>query len=169
MVVRCVHCRPRAIPYDPDALRRLARRERKRLRTHVAVVVAEVLAEETDAFSKWPPELVTTVRVLDRWGAFGSGMPAENPDAYSASLPPPLDPDTQVIVTSRIDKSPPRVRKVTYDIWWSGAPTSYVGQKIGMKPRTFKRYLEDCVRVHRKSFLASAHPDLVNLVSAPPV
>jgi hypothetical protein len=158
-----------SLPFDPDALRRLARAERKRMRNRVAVVVVESIAEQqARVFAKLPPELVTTNRVLDRWGSFGSGMPAQNPDAYRMALSPPLDDDTQVIVTGAVDLSMERVREVTYQVYWRGAPMSYVGEKLGMKPRTFGRYVEDCLRVHKERFLASKHSDLVSLIQAQP-
>jgi hypothetical protein len=179
--ITCLTCFPRELPYDPDALRRLARRERKRIRAQVAVAVTAVLSEEQLGFRRWPPELITTVRVLDRWGSFGTGLPAQNPDVYRQSLPVPLDPDTQAVATQCIGPDPmargvvshpclvpPKVRFVTWEIWWRGAPMSHVGKSIGMKPRSFGRYVEDCLALHRKAFLASRHADLVALIGERP-
>jgi hypothetical protein len=166
------------LPYNPDALRRLARQERKRLRALAGVVVLEVIAEETNAFRKLPAELITTDRVLDRWAAFGSGRPAENPDLYRDSLPVPLDPDTQAVVSSRLGPDPRarvdcyrgsvpvRVRAVTYDLYLRGAPFSWVAKKYRMTPRTLGRYWHHVLRMHRENFLASKYPDLVNLIAA---
>lgn len=176
-VIECLTCYPREAPRDPDALRRLTRRERQRIRSRVAIAVTAVLSEEQLGFRKWPAELITTVRVLDRWGAFGTGMPAQNPDVYRQSLPVPLDPDTQAIVTQCVgpdpmargvatymSRVPPKVRYVTWEIWWRGAPTSYIGQRVGMTPRSFGRYVEECIELHRRAFLASRHADLVALI-----
>lgn len=180
-VIRCLTCHPRQLPYDPDALRRLARNERKRARARAAVIITRVLNEAQLGFRKWPAELITTVRVLDRWGAFGTGLPARNPDVYRQSLPVPLDPDTQSVVTqcigpdpmardvvSHVSRVPPKVRYVTWEVWWRGAPTSYIGQRLGMTSRSFGRYLEDCLRLHRRAFLASGHADLVALIGERP-
>lgn len=158
------------LPFDPDALRRMARKERKRLRTQVAIVVLETIATETRALSKLkvPPELITTDRVLDRWTAFGTGAPAENPDVYHQSLPPPLDPETQVRVSEIVRTAPALEREVTYDLYSRGAPMSWVGQKHGMNPRSIGRFWHDVLRLHRESFLVSGYPDLVNLVIARP-
>lgn len=186
-LLACPVCEPSRLPYNPDALRRLARNERKRIKARVIVAVVQVLSEEALGFRKWPADLATTVRVLDRWGAFGTGLPAANVDVYRQSLPVPLDPDTQTVVTQCIGPDPmarsrvshvpdtlparaqsitydPCLRLVTYDIWWRGAPTSHVGQKIGMERRTFGRYLENCLRVHRATFLRSGHADLMALI-----
>jgi hypothetical protein len=51
-----------------------------------------------------------------------------------------------------------------YDIWSRGAPASFVAHKVGMSPRSFGRYLEDCLWLYRKAFLESEHPDLVALI-----
>jgi hypothetical protein len=190
-LLACPTCKPSHLPYNPDALRRVARNERKRIKARVAVAVVRVLSEEQLGFRKWPADLITTVHVLDRWGAFGTGLPAQNPDIYRQSLPVPLDPDTQAVVTQCIGPDPmarsqrshvpdalptreqsitydPCLRLVTYDVWWRGAPTSHVGQKIGMERRTFGRYLEKCLRVHRSAFLRSGHADLVALIGERP-
>jgi hypothetical protein len=175
---RCPDCQPPELPYDHDAMRRLARSERRRVKTIVAQQLLPVLAA-VKAFPRCAPELATTDRVLIRWGAFGSGRPAENPDVYRESRPVPLDPDTQAVVSHCIGPDPRalqpyaggvplRVRAVTYDIWLRGAPESYVGEKHGMKPRTFGRYIEACLRLHRAAFLASHHRDLIDLIEAQP-
>lgn len=156
------------LPYNPDALRRLARQERKRLKAKVAIVVLETIAAETSAFRKLPPELITTDRVLDRWCAFGTGRPAENPDVYHASLPPPLDPETQLLVSDLVRGSPSRPRGVTYELYPNGAPFSWVAKKYRMEPRAFGRYWHDVLRMHKENFLASKYADLVSLIVAQP-
>lgn len=176
---QCPRCHPSELPYNPDALRRLARTERKRLKAQVAVYVTRLFDLSQLGFRDWPSHLVTTVRVLDRWGSYGTGMPAQNPDVYRQSLPVPLNDDTQAVVTACVGPDPmarrpppcivpARVRLVTYDIWWRGAPASFVGQKIGMQPRSFGRYIEECVGMHRRSFLGSGHEDLVALIGERP-
>ena len=159
-----------ALPYNADALRRLARQERKRRRALVAVAVVETIASETTWLGrlKVPPELVTTDRVLDRWAAFGSGEPAENPDVYHISLPPPLDPETQLRVSDLVRGAPDLERDVTYDLYSRGAPASWVAQKNRMSPRTLGRFWHDALRLHKQAFIDSAYPDLVNLVTARP-
>jgi hypothetical protein len=155
-----------------DALGRVARNERKRRAEHarkmaVAQAVLEVLEEETRAL-KWPADVITTVRVLDRAGAFGTGLPAENTDVYSQSRQVPLDPDTQAVVTAIIDECPTRMKRVLIEIWFRGAPTWHVAKLMRMTARTFGRYKITVVRDLKKRFLASKHSDLIKLVQARP-
>lgn len=156
------------LPYNADALRRLARQERKRIRAQVGIVVLETIATETAAFRKLPPELITTDRVLDRWCSFGTGRPAENPDLYHQALPPPLDPETQLVVSDIVRGAPSRPRSVTYELYSRGAPFSWVAKKYRMQPRTFGRYWHHVLRMHRENFLGSKYPDLVSLIVAQP-
>lgn len=173
--IRCTRCTVVPLPYEPDALKRLARRERKRLRAQVAVVVVETIAEQlTRVFPRVPPELVMTDRVLDRWAAFGTGMPASDPDLYATSLPPPLDPDTQSIVTDCIYRAHDRERALIIDLYGSpkfgygGAGMAYLARKFRMSPRNFGRLWHQVLRDQKAMFLASNHSDLVSLINVPP-
>jgi hypothetical protein len=166
--IRCTACTTVELPIDHDVFRRLARAERRRARNRVAVVVLETIAEEARIFPRLPPELITTDRVLDRWSSFGTGRPAANPDVYHTSMPPPLPPETQLLVSDLVRLAPPRPQEVTHQLYTRGAPASWVGARLGMKPRTFGRYWHDVLRIHRDRFLASGDSDLVSLIRAQP-
>lgn len=172
-IVRCVRCTTVDLPYDPRALKDLARREKLRqqqlLRHKAAVAMIEAIATaHTRVFPKLPPELVTTDRVLDRWGAAPTGQPAENPDVYHVALPPPLDPRTQERVSDLVKLAGDRAREVTYQLYCRGAPASWIGRQLGMSPRNFGRYWHDVLRDHKARFAASRYPDLISLVCVPP-
>ncbi|HEU4627207.1 MAG TPA: hypothetical protein VFS52_20770, partial [Steroidobacteraceae bacterium] len=85
--VRCPYCTVRKPPRtDWRPISAAERRRREQAELARTVVVADF------KFPGVPTHLVSTDRVLLRWGAEGSGMPSEDPDAYRESLPVPLDP-----------------------------------------------------------------------------
>jgi hypothetical protein len=174
----CPVCDPPQLPYSHDALRRVARNERKRIRARVAVAVTAVLSEAQLGFRKWPADLMPTVRVLDRWGSFGTGLPAHE----SGRLPPVAARAARSryaggrhsVHRARSDGA--RRRRRTHAWCRRRCATSRgrsggearrcrtSGRAIGMPPRSFGRYVEECLVIHRRAFMASRHADLVALM-----
>lgn len=98
-------------------------------------------------------------------------MPAEDPDAYHETLPPPLDPVTYVEV-NRIVMGARRDafsvdgfddRRFAIDFWRS-RDSALALAKYSVSPRTIRRMREDVLNRFKARFLRSKHPDLLALI-----
>ncbi len=115
-------------------------------------------------FPNLPTALVSTDRVLQRWGAEGSGLPSENPDNYRQSLPPPLDPKTYAEVSTLVKQSATRVRSFAYEWYCSPLPVKLMADRRDISRRQLGRVRLDVLGALKDRFLISRHADLVALI-----
>jgi hypothetical protein len=119
-----------------------------------------------------PLPLVTTDRILSRWGFEGTGEPSDDPDAYHEAKPPPLDPATYVEVNrivmgaKRDDLAIPAVndRQFAIDFYRASNPALAL-KKWGVSPREIRRIREGVLQRYRVRFKRSKHTDLLTLVN----
>jgi hypothetical protein len=188
--IRCPMCTTRSPRLDPGALRRLAAfdeqyrlnaAEARRVQRAQDRLIAVMLGLDALKHARIDPDLFSTQRVMQRWGAGeGSGLPAENPDVYLVARLPPLDDRTQEKVSDIVKAASPAISTFCVDIWSSHIPTAvirggpYWSSRGERRPgrylseRDFYRERQSILRYLRHKFERSGHPDLVNLVRALP-
>lgn len=112
-----------------------------------------------------PEHLVTTNRVLERWGEDGSGLASDLVDNYRIAKAPPLDPGTYTVVEKIINAAPRRIRVFAY-AWWRSSNPAYIATHGRAKPsrRQLGRIRIDALNLFKAAFLASKYADLVALV-----
>jgi hypothetical protein len=117
-----------------------------------------------------PGHLITTDRTLQRWAAAPTGVPAQNPDVYRESRPPPLDPRTQEAVSDVLKASSKGVQCFCADWYLCTAWLSQdeMARQRQMTRRQLVREWHDILFLLREQFLASPHTDLVNLIRQSP-
>lgn len=157
--VRCPYCK---VPVPTKAaMRELTAAERRRINQQQLSVT---LVTDEFKFPNLPNHLVSTDRVMTRWGCEGSGLPSENPDVYRMSLPPPLDDRTHAEVSTLVKSSAERVRTFAYEWYCSPLPVSLMADRRGMSRRQLGRMRVDVLGALKDRFLTSRHSDLVALV-----
>lgn len=134
------------------------------LRAREQMTNSSTIEPDTFKFPAIPTQLLTTHRVLERWGDDGSGLPSETPDAYRQAKAPPLDPSTYTEVERIINTSPHRVRSFVYDWWRSSNPVHIAGTKRRISRRQLSRMRVDILHAMKARFLQSRHVDLVALI-----
>jgi hypothetical protein len=133
-----------------------------RRREQTAIAAGVVL--DDFKFPDVPNHLLTTQRVLERWGYDGSGLESEYRDEFRVAKPPPLDPGTYTAVEQRINTAPDRVRRFVYD-WYRSSNPGYVTEvRRGMSRRQVGRMRIDILHAMKARFLTSGHGDLVALI-----
>jgi hypothetical protein len=160
--VRCPDCVParrRLLPAR-DLKAMLTASENRRVER---AILSLTLNQEQFSFSQIPFALLSTDRILLRWGSEGSGMPSENPDAYRDSLPVPLDPKTFAVVNDIVREAPKRVRFFV-GTWYAGSNPTYTLERRGFSRKGIARARTDCLHAMKARFQASHHADLVALV-----
>lgn len=168
--IRCPRCTVRRRS-NPAAMREFVAHDRKTIsapeQARMIERVERSLREAIDntlRSQEVPEHLVTTHRVLQRWAAEGTGAPAENPDVYHESRPPPLPPDTYAVVESVIARAPRVLRSLTRAWYRTQASTKQLADRRGMSVRSLGRRYEDCLVYARAGFLDSGHADLVAMI-----
>jgi hypothetical protein len=133
------------------------RAERERMRRVVFAIM------DTFKFPSLPNELVPTDRILQRWAAFGSGLPSENPDDYREARPPPLDGPTQCAVNDALALCAPATLALMKDWYKWKASITQLAERRHLSRRQLGREWRANLQVVRFKFLASPHQDLVKL------
>lgn len=168
-VIRCPHCtsRPRN---DRQAMAALTRNERTQFSAaeiaRIERVVSQLIAISRYADAQVPsvPEhLAPTDRILQRWAAEGTGLPAENPDAYRTARPPRLDPITFAVVDRIVMTSTRSIRTLILSWYLSPVPTVVLANERRKSVRSLVRYWHLALVEIRGRFLASGHTDLIAL------
>lgn len=157
--VRCPTCTTRKLPrtdWRPMNAAEKRRREQEALARSVKI--------EQFKFPGVPNAYITTDRVLMRWGCDGTGMPADDPETYRESLPPPLDPGTFVEVNRIVMNAPKRLRKFAIDYYRSYNPAHLMKKNWKLSPRQIGRLRVDILAAYRDLFLQSTYPDLLTLI-----
>lgn len=161
--VRCPYCAgPKAQRVSPRELSKMLSASERR-RTDMRALSSTLVVEEFK-FPNVPNHLLSTDRVLTRWGGEGSGLPSENPDNYRISLPPPLDDRTHAEVSTLVKASASRVRDFTVDWYCSPMPVYVMAENRGMSRRQLGRQHVDVLGALKSRFLTSRHADLVALI-----
>lgn len=157
--VRCPYCtKPRLPKTDWRGMNAAEKRRLEQQALSVTVVADDF------RFPNLPSHLVSTDRVLMRWGSEGSGLPSENPDVYRKSLPPPLDDKTHAEVSTLVKHSETEVRRFAYEWYCTPIPEVVMSQRRGTSRRQLGRIRLDMVGVLKALFLTSRHIDLVTLI-----
>jgi hypothetical protein len=113
-----------------------------------------------------PHHLITTSRILERWGSDGSGMPTENVDVFRQAKAPPLDPGTYTVVEQLVNAAPDRIRRFAYAWWRSPNPAHLATHgRRGVSRRNLGRTQVDALNYFRSRFLQSKYADLLALVN----
>jgi hypothetical protein len=137
--------------------REAVRAERERMRRVVFAII------DTFKFPGLPNELVPTDRILQRWAAFGTGVPSDDPDAYRVSRPPPLDGPTQSAVNDVIKACAPGTAAFIRDWYLYSASITQLAERRHLSRRQLGREWRANLQVVRFKFLGSPHQDLVKL------
>jgi hypothetical protein len=137
--------------------------EHRKMLRGVVRDIARTLIERV-TFAGVPKHLATTDGILKRWAAASSGMPADDPDLYAKSRPPPLDDRTQEAVSDIIRASSPGLRKLIRAWYRTEVPTPILAKQWNLSPRQFIREWEACLVDLREKFRTSPHSDLAALV-----
>lgn len=165
--VRCPDCtRPKPTPAGLKLLTASEKRRRDQAALSKTIQPAEI------KLPPLPTVLVTTDRVLQRWGCEGSGWPSEDPDAYREALPPPLDPATFTEVNGIVMNAHRDAfaidglndRRFALDAYRSRCPAYLLSQRWARSVRDLRRIRVDVLARFRERFLASRHGDLVALI-----
>lgn len=157
--VRCPYCtkpKPSAAGVKLLTANEKRRKEQEALSSTVRV--------EDIKLPALPKGLISTDRVLARWGCDGTGMPSEDPDAYRESLPPPLDPATFTEVNRIVAGADKRPRRFVQDFYRSYNPADRMARKWSASPRQIRRIRVEVLWEFKAMFLKSDHADLVALI-----
>lgn len=166
--IRCPLCTTAAVKIDAKGTKEFFEYQRDNLsgteKRRIGRAIAQLLAVaslENFRIPGVPDELAPTDRILQRWAAYGSGMPAENPDAYRVSRPPPLDDDTQAEVSAIINATATGMRAFIREWYCSPEPIYLMAKRRHMNRRELAKERNAVLSVMRFKFLASPHTDLV--------
>lgn len=147
--------------------RELSGAEAQRISRAIASHVAQSLIDKL-GIPRLPEHLVTTDRILQRWAAMPSGLPAENEDLYHITRPPQLDPRTHEAVGDVIKSLSAGARRFVFEWYAKDWPPTIMAKDRYMSVRQLGREWLRVLVIIRDKFLASPHADLARLVRALP-